>query len=124
MPDTSIDPRPAQKIVWQGTIGTPIVGNVGPITDANPHVLFSPQGTGTAIYITNLVVANTNGVGTLVSISGLTGSATYNLPASGSMGGASLTFFSPLVSSANATVACQCLTSGANVYISANGFWQ
>jgi len=100
-------------------------GTSGAITDTTSTQVIAAQGAGQRIYVTSLLVTNSHAtVGTLVTIQDDAGSpvvlfAGYAAPAGG---GFSLTFPTPLSTTANQKLMAICGTTGANVYVSANGF--
>ena len=100
-------------------------GTSGAITGTTATQVIPAQGASQKIYVTSLLVTNSHAtVGTLVTIQDDAGTpvvlwAGYAAPVGG---GFALTFPTPLPTTANQKLMAICGTTGANVYVSANGF--
>ena len=99
-----------------------VSGKTAAIVDTTRTAVIAAQGAGVRLYITQLVVTNGHDtVGTQVSIEdGTTTIASVWAEQMG--GGAALTFPTPLRLTANTALNVSCVTTGANVLVSASGY--
>jgi len=103
---------------------TSVSGVTSAITDNAAHDVIAAGGAGIYNYITQILVTNSHAsTGTLVTIRDSDGTAIYSGYAAAAGGGFSCSFPTPLKSPAsNKKVQAICGTTGANVYVSINGF--
>lgn len=101
-----------------------VAGNPSAITNTTSTSVIAAAGAGVRLYITSLTVTNSHAtVGTLVQITdGSGGTVLWQGYAAAAGGGVAITFNSPLRTTANTALHAVCGTTGANVYVSAQGY--
>lgn len=102
-----------------------VYGTSGAITGTTSTQVIASQGASTKIYVTSLLVTNSHAtVGTLVTIQDDAASPVVLFAgyAASAGGGFSITFPTPIPTTANQKLMAVCGTTGTNVYVSAAGF--
>lgn len=102
-------------------------GKTAAITDTTSTAVIAAQGAGVKIYLTSIQITNSHAtVGTLVTVlDGATEKLRVYVPALNGTAGEStvvLEFPVPIALTANTALNVQCVTTGANVYASAQGY--
>ncbi len=94
------------------------------ITDTTATQVIAAQGSGVIIYLTSLLVTNSDAdTGTVVNITdGNAGTVMWSGYAAKEGGGFAVTFPAPLKFTANTAVYCACVTTGSTTIVSAAGF--
>ena len=98
--------------------------NSSAITDTTSTQIVAAQGAGVRFYCTSITVTNADAdTGTLVQITdGSGGAVLWQGYAREDGGGATITFPTPIRTSANTALHAACGTSGATVYVAASGY--
>lgn len=105
-------------------VGSYVSGATSDITDTTATSVIAAQGAGVVIYVTTLMVSNSDATtGTVVNITDGSGGTTKWTGYAGPLGGGFVVNFNvPLVLTANTALYAACETTGANVFVNATGF--
>jgi hypothetical protein len=101
-----------------------VSGVTSAITDTTATQVIAAQGSGVIIYLTSLLVTNSDAdTGTVVNITdGNAGTVMWSGYAAKEGGGFAVTFPAPLKFTANTALYCACVTTGSTTIVSAAGF--